>query len=172
MTRTLSYTILLVSAAVSIILVATRPEWVSDQNIFLRDFVSHEFLGLLGVILAITLASVANIHLEFNKIEERYQKVGLTKSRSNIKKGAYWLIGLFIVGVIIAVTKPIINVGATSQGVANMAALFIVLWQVLILVSLTQLVFAIPPHINDSEPEPPREAPSATGKTRRQTSRD
>ena len=76
MTRPIAYVLLTVFAAAGLVVVAARPEWASDQNSFLRNFVTHEFLSLLGVILAITLASVANIHLEFNKIEERYQRVG------------------------------------------------------------------------------------------------
>lgn len=155
MSRTLFYLILLIFGSTLLILVAVRPEWVSDQNTFLRDFVNHEFLNLLGVILAITLASVANIHLEFNKIEERYQKAGLSQSRMNIKKAAYWLIGLFVIGVIIVTVKPLINQGPVGEGITNSAALLIVLWHVLILIILTQLVFAIPPHFNRDEDRTP-----------------
>jgi hypothetical protein len=128
------------------VLVAARPSWVSDQNTFLADFVGAQFLSLLGVILAITLASVANIHLEINKIEEHYQTEGMDRTRRNLRKNANWLIGLFVAGVAITIIKPLLG-GPTGEGVANMAALFILLWHVLILVSLTELVFKIPPLI-------------------------
>lgn len=147
MSRTLSYVTLICFAAVSVVIVATRPSWVSDENDFLRGFVNHEFLNLLGVILAITLASVASIHLEFNKIEEKYERAGLTLSRANLKKNALWLIGLFVAGVLVVAIKPLLSLGATGEGFMNMAAMLIVLWHVLILLSLTNLVFAISPDL-------------------------
>ena len=102
--------------------------------------------------MAITLASVANVHLEFNKIEEKYQKRGITQSRANLAKGAYWLIGLFLLAVVLVTLKPILCGGETAQAIINMAAITIVLWHVLILISLTQFVFAIEPEI-----KPPKE---------------
>ena len=145
--KVIAYTILILFFAVSISLIAARPEWVGDSNAFLKTFVGSDFLNILGVILAITLASIANIHLEFNKIEERYQRKGLDKSRDNIKKNAAWLIGLFCLGVLIVIVKPLICGGEVGTAIANMAALGVLLWQILILISLNQLVFAIPPHI-------------------------
>lgn len=160
MNRTLSYVVLVLFVAVSIALIAARPDWVSDQNGFLLGFVNHEFLNLLGVILAITLASVANIHLEFNKIEERFGKEGLTTSRTNLKKNATWLVSLFMFGLFIVTLKPLISFHEVGQAIANTAALFVVLWHVLILVSLNQLVFAIPPHITPTAPPAPHSPPS------------
>lgn len=165
MTRTLNYVVIIIFTAVSLVLVAARPEWVSDQNSFLKNFVNHEYVNILGVILAITLASVSNLHLEFNKIEERYRRVFLYKSRLNLKKGGYWLIGLFIAGLVIVVVKPLVPGGPTGEGIANMAALLTLLWQVLILISITQLVFAIPADITkgaDPSPPQPREPGAET----------
>lgn len=55
-------------------IVITQPAWLSDRNDFLRDLSSRDILPVLGVILVITLASAAQLHLEFNKIEERAKK--------------------------------------------------------------------------------------------------
>ncbi|MEO3387887.1 hypothetical protein [Mesorhizobium sp. CAU 1741] len=146
MNRTIGYCLLMMFATAAFIVALVRPAWISDQNTFLADFVNHEFLNILGVILAITLASTANIHLAFNRIEERYQTPGgLTKSRQNLTKSTYWLIGLFIAAVALVVAKPVVCQGETAQGLFNAAALLILLWHVLVLVSLTQLVFRIEP---------------------------
>lgn len=147
MNRPLAYGILVVFAALSIALAAAKPEWVSDNNKFLAGFVTHELLGLLGVILAITLASISSVHLEFNKIEERHKKRGLTKSRKNLMKAAYWLIALFVAAVGLVVLKPLVCSSPAGEAIVNMLALLIVLWHVLILISLTQLIFAIEPEI-------------------------
>ena len=44
-----------------------KPEFLAN-NVFLVEFVNQELLALLAVILAITFASVANIHLALNRI--------------------------------------------------------------------------------------------------------
>lgn len=71
---------------------------------------NHELLAVLGVILAITLASAAQLHLTFNQIEESYQdKGGLSRSRRRVHSAAYWLIGLFLVAVLLVVVKPLLG---------------------------------------------------------------
>jgi hypothetical protein len=37
--------------------------WLSDDNTFLKNFVNQELLAVLGVIVTITLASAASLHL-------------------------------------------------------------------------------------------------------------
>jgi hypothetical protein len=147
MNSTLGYVILFLYCACSASIVACRPDWFDDQNRFLKEFVTYNFLSLLGVILAITLASIANIHLEFNKIEERYKNRGLAISRQNLRSNAHWLISSFVCGVLIVLVKPIAVSGTTSEAFFNAAAMLILLIHVLILISLTQLIFAIEPDV-------------------------
>jgi hypothetical protein len=148
MTRPLAFSLLAIFAAMSVAVSAARPDWVSDQNGFMKNFINHELLALLGVILAITLASIASIHLEFNKIEERYKKRGLQKSRENLRKNAYWLISLFVAAVAIVAAKPVMCGGPVAEALANMSGMLILLWHLLILIALTQLVFSIEPELN------------------------
>jgi len=153
MTKGMAYGTLLAFALLSIVLMAARPDWVSDQNIFLREFVNHELINVLGITLAVTLASAAQIHLAFNGIEEKYKKRdALKRSRSELRQDTYWLISLFVAGVAVVTIKPIAAAGsATDQAFFNMLALFFLLWHVLIMVSLTQLVFAIEPEFFHDE---------------------
>jgi len=146
MSKSLAYLTLLVAAATLVVISVAKPMYLSDANGFLRNFVNHEFLNVLGVFLAITLASVANIHLAFNRIEERHSKRNaLVKSRQNLKKTAYWLISLFCVGGLVVIVKPVACTSEISVALFNSAAIIIVLWHVLILISLTELVFRIEP---------------------------
>lgn len=159
MNKTVGNVTLIVYVAVAICVASTQPTWVDDTNSFLSNFVNHELLNLLGVILAITLASVVNIHFEFNKIEERYQREGALKvSRENLKRNTTVLIALFLIAVALVIVKPLVAVGSVGQALTNMGALMIVLWHVLILISLTQLAFAIPP---DIRPQPEAPTPPA-----------
>jgi hypothetical protein len=144
MNKTIAYCIIITLSATLLIISVVRPELLSDSNSFLHGFVNHELLD--GRDLRITLASTANIHLAFIRIEERHNAPGtLAKSRSNLKKATYWLIGLFITGAVGVVLKPISTNAATVEAIFNSGSLVILLWQVLILVSLTQLVFLIKP---------------------------
>ncbi|MBB2695137.1 UNVERIFIED_ORG: hypothetical protein GGI63_006111 [Rhizobium esperanzae] len=167
MNRNLSYGCLLAFAVMAVVLVAARPEWVSDQNTFLAEFMKSQLLSVLGTILAITLASVANVHLEINKIEEKYGREGLPKTRENLRKNARWLVGLFVAGVAVAFTKPLVSGTLTGQGVANLSGMFILLWHILILLSLMQLVFSIPPIVSKpSQPATVADTPQRTNKPR------
>lgn len=146
MNRTLAYSTLIFIGVGLIVISVTKPQYLSDSNSFLSQFVNHEFQNILGVILAITLASVANIHLAFNRIEEKFNKPNaLVKSRANLKKSSYWLIGLFIVGGVLVVVKPIACVSEVSIALFNSGAILVLVWHILILISLTELVFRIEP---------------------------
>jgi hypothetical protein len=108
----------------------------------------------MGVILAITLASSAQIHLAFNRIEEQYKaRNALEKSRRNLRLATYNLIVMFVVGVAIVAIKPIACGSPTAEGVFNMLCMFILFVHVLLLVSLTQIVFRIEPEFIEEESE-------------------
>lgn len=120
--------------------------WVlSDKNAFFASFVNHELLNLLGVIVAITLASAANLHLEFNRIEDAAKKIILTKTRAAVKRSALWLIALFALAFLIVIIKPLIPANDIGYSLLNGMAVLIVLFNLLVLVDLTQLVFRIQP---------------------------
>jgi formate hydrogenlyase subunit 4 len=152
MKSSLYWCTIIVSVGVVLALSANAPVVLSDQNHFLRDFINHEYLNILGVILAITLASAGQLHLVFNQIEERYKiEGGLRKSRSNVHKAAYGLIALFLGGVVIVVIKPLVSVAAWAESLVNGAALIVLLWVVLILLSLVRATFRISPKIDSDE---------------------
>jgi hypothetical protein len=150
MTPTIAYCTLIVSAGIIIVLSAYAPLLLSDANRFLREFVNHEFLSVLGVILAITLASTAQLHLTLNQIEERYKQAGgLSRTKVHVHRAAHCLIWLFVAGVTVVVLKPILAIQAWRQSLFNGMAIFIIVWNVLILMVVTRTVFKIKPKIDD-----------------------
>lgn len=155
MTRGIAYAILIAFGTLALVLVAARPDWAGDQNKFLRDFVNHEFINVLGITLAVTLASAAQIHLAFNRTEEAFRAPnGLRRARIELTRAVYWLISLFVAGVAVVAIKPIASTGSpTGEAFFNMAALFVLLWHVLLMISLTQLVFSIEPVILEEAPK-------------------
>jgi uncharacterized membrane protein len=149
MTKSVYICSLICNAAVLLVLTAVRPEILSDDNKFLAGFVNQEFLAIAGVMLSITLASAAQIHLKLNEIEEKHGRVFLVRTRANVRSGAYFLIMLFLVGVLLVVAKPIIADRSWVQSAFNGAALFVLLWMTLVLTALTRLIFAIKPDLKD-----------------------
>jgi hypothetical protein len=140
-----------VVAGVLVVVVAARPAWLSDSNEFLRNFVNHEYLNVLGVILAITLASLSQAHLTLNRIEEQRGYEFLGETRREIKEAAFWLIALFVAGFIIALAKPLACTSETSTAIANALAIFILTMYVLILVDITMAVFDLKANIHHDD---------------------
>lgn len=123
---------------------------MSDQNSFLKGFVNHEFLNVLGVILAITLASLAQLHLSINTLEERAGRAFLRGARDEIKSSARWLIGGFLVGLVLVWLKPLLGspdalANARIEAVFNSGALLLLGFYVLILIDITGSVFEVEP---------------------------
>lgn len=139
----ISKVILVVSVGVSVCLVAYRPEWVGDQNEFLREFINHEFLNILGLILAITLASLSQLHLSLGKLVGSLGQEGLSEIRSEIRSSAVWLILGFILGLVAVALKPLIVFGEAGGATVNAFCMFILLFYILILTDITLSVFDI-----------------------------
>lgn len=125
------------------------PAILSDKNMFLKDFVGAQMLSFLGVVVTITLASAANLHFELNKLEAEKGVRGFVKSRQSIRQSANWLIGLLVLAVVLLVVKPSFGATDMAQSIANGLALVIVLFNVLVLIDLTQMAFRIDPDLPD-----------------------
>lgn len=144
--------VLVVVGGILIAMVIVRPEWISDNNTFLREFINHEYLNMLGVILAITIASLAQAHLSLNRLEEQRGYEFLGGTRHEIKSAAYWLLGLFAAGFVVVLAKPIVCSSETALAVANAIAIIILAFYVLILVDITTALFDLKADINKDEP--------------------
>lgn len=132
-----------------IVLSLTAPAVLSDKNSFLKGFVNQELLGFLGVVVTITLASAANLHLELNKLEEQIKKRVFNETRNAVKMSAYSLIKMLLLALVIVVSKPLIVITddyLISSSFLNGAALLIVFANILILADLMQTAFKLEPH--------------------------
>lgn len=130
--------------AVAVVLTCTtvsRPEWLSDDNAFLKDFIGKDSLAALGVILAITLASLSQVHLTLGKIRDKVDAQIIGSLRREIKSSAVWLITMFVISVVLLLIKPLVICGDTSEAVINSVALFIICFYICILIDVTMGVF-------------------------------
>jgi hypothetical protein len=144
MSRSVGYFVLGISLALVAILAIFRPSTLSDHNLFLAGFVTHELLSILGVILAITIASAGQLHLTLNEVERLYKSPGaFNKTRRGVHSAAYVLIGLFLAALAVVLIKPLVPSAEWSQSIFNGLAVVILIWNALILISITQTIFAI-----------------------------
>jgi hypothetical protein len=149
MNKAIPICVLIVAAGLVLACAISAPNLLADSNRFLHDFINYELLGVMVVILAITLGSVAQLHLEFNRIEERYKRRALTQSRYGVRSAAFWLIWLFLGAVVLVTLKPLLANTEWSETLFNGFGLIILLWDILILAELTLTIFAIRPHIEE-----------------------
>ena len=139
---------ILVLIALIVVLTAAsicRPLLLTDTgNPFLKDFVNQELLAFLGVIVTITLASAANLHLEFNRLES-LTKETFVEARRAIKAYAILLLWLFGIAFALVVLKPIVAISPTINAAFNSGAIVIVVLNILSLADLTMAIFRIRP---------------------------
>lgn len=146
MTKCVAWCSLICLFAVVVVCSLKQPELLSEKNSFMKDFVGKDFLALLWVILTITIGSASQLHLSFNQLEEHYHRIGgLQKARDGVKQAVYILIGLFLLSIVLVIVKPLIASKPWIQSLLNGTAIWIIYFYVLVLIDLTQTVFAIPP---------------------------
>lgn len=146
----------IVGLGVAAVVIVCEPSWLSDENEFLKGFVNHEFLNVLGVILAITLASLAQLHLGINTLEERAGRAFLQGARREIRSSARWLIAGFLGGLFLVWLKPLLGSGevlsnARIEATVNTIALYLLVFYALILIDITGSIFDVEPDLGPNK---------------------
>jgi hypothetical protein len=147
MSKTVARVIFVGGLIVWMVTLVARPDTISDANAFLRGFVTHELLGFLAVVVTITLASAAQLHLALNQLEATAgMKDKFPNTRGSVRRSAYALLWALGTALILVVVKPM-AVPATGnvsvEAFFNGAALMLVLGSLLTLVDLTEAAFKI-----------------------------
>jgi hypothetical protein len=137
--------ILIVWIAVSGSVAITHPSWLSDKNEFLKNFVNHELLAYLGVIVTITLASVANLFVSLLKIEEDRNSIIFKKTKRDLKHISIALILTLVVALPLVVLKPILPNFDWVQALLNSMAVWLVAFSMLLLADATLALFELDP---------------------------
>ena len=144
MGKATSVTILIVWTGLWLGLVAAAPWGLSNHNTFLANFVNHEFLGFMGVLVTISLASAANIFLELTRMEDRLNRAAFPKTKLDVRHSAYALIWLLVSAVAIVIVKPLIGAcGDRADAFSNGAAVTVMIVAILTLADLTKTAFSM-----------------------------
>lgn len=142
-----------VSVAAWLVISLAAPWALGDtQNTFLKNFVNHEMLSFLGVVVTITLASAASLHLELNKLEELAGSRVFIVTRRRIHLSAYALIWALVLAIALVTAKPLFGPSDTATSLANGAAILIILFNVLVLADITKLTFSLEPNFKEPLP--------------------
>jgi len=145
--KTIASCSLIVWVGLWFLLVAAAPWSISDSNSFLKGFVNQEFLSFMGVVVTITLASVANLYLALNGLEDRVDRPIFIKTKSHIRHSAYMLIAMLVCSLVLVVLKPLIVCGERSAAFVNGASITVVWISILILIDLTKAAFNLDPRV-------------------------
>ncbi|MEN2787949.1 hypothetical protein ACFOKI_16350 [Sphingomonas qilianensis] len=143
MKQTRAWGILIALTAMLAAASAYQPYYITDKgNTFFAGFVTWELLSFLGVIVTITLASAASLHLELNKLQEATRE-SFGEARAAVRMCAYSLLILFAIAFVVVMVKPTVE-GPHWNAALNSVAVLIVIFNLAILADLTMAVFCIP----------------------------
>lgn len=119
------------------------PAWLATNG-FLVAFVNHELLNIQAVIMTITIATIATIHIWFNELEEKHKKKVFGDARADINNSAMWLICLFLATLILLITRSFFE-NQTALSLFNGVAVIILVTNVLVLIDILAVVKALTP---------------------------
>lgn len=139
------YGIFFCSATVVFAIVVCRPSWLVD-NKFIDEFVGPELLSLLVVILTITFASVANIHLSLHRFTvsaSKERRESIRDIRTEINYNAWLIFSAFVICVISLFVKGTVGDNLVGEAVTNGVCLLVLLLNVLVMHDLYHAIFAL-----------------------------
>jgi hypothetical protein len=120
----------------------TAPWILGDDNSFLAWFVEAGFLGYMGVLVSISVASAINVQARLVGVEER-ARGSLERSRKALERSTYALIWSLFAATLIAVLKPLAGKGDIAASLFNCAALLTMLFSGLVLADIVGSAFSL-----------------------------
>lgn len=144
MNKTISFCAILVLVGLIVVFSVFFPKILSDSNSFMAGFVNHELLAFLGVIVTVTLASAANLHLTLNKLEEDKRVKVFSKARAKIRLSCNFLLSILVIAFFLVFLKPVLTANnEVAQAFANGFAIFLVCCSILVLIDITRSILMI-----------------------------
>lgn len=151
MTRVTLILIILFMGAVGVTMSIVWPS-VLAENVFLKNFVNHEILSLLVVVLTITFASVANIHLTISqtqtKIEDAQERKRIEEQfakplRRETASSAWLLFWAFVVCFLAVLVKGQFGEVERAVSAVHAVALIVIFINAAVLYDIYGAVFAL-----------------------------
>jgi hypothetical protein len=117
------------------------------KNKFLEGFINQEILSIMAVIMTISIASIATIHIWFNELEDKHGKKVFGSARKEINQAAFYFIGLFLAQLLCLIVRslPIFDGSTTALSLFNGGSVILLLCSVLTLLDIMGVVRALTP---------------------------
>jgi hypothetical protein len=100
------------------------------ENQFLVDFVNHEYINVLAVIVTVSMVSVVQIHLEYTRIERRFKMKVFGYARRTVNSSAAILVFLLAFAFVVSFMRAQVSVS-----IAHTVALLTILEALFIMFS-------------------------------------
>jgi hypothetical protein len=137
---------MIVLAGVFVAMSVCMPKILAD-NEFLKGFINQEVLSIMAVIMTISIASIATIHIWFNELEDKHQKKVFGSARREINQAAFYFIGLFVAQLVCLITRslPLFHGSDVALSLFNGGSVLLLLCSVLTLIDIMGVVRALTP---------------------------
>ena len=140
--RPLQTATILILSALFIALSVCTPELLS-KNLFLKDFVNHEYINVLSVIVTVSLVSVTQIHLEYSRLERRFIVKVFEEARKTINLGALLLTSMLVLSFVISFIRAELIHSPVSVSLVHSISLITVLICVFVMYDLVRTVYVL-----------------------------
>lgn len=97
--------VLTIFVAISLATISIVTPNILSENGFLVNFINHEILNILAVIVTVTLVSITQVHLEFGRIERRYKENVFAGARRELNQTTWALGSSFVLALIALILK-------------------------------------------------------------------
>jgi hypothetical protein len=118
---------------------------VISNNKFLADFIEDQILNILAVIMTISIASIATIHIWFNELEAKYDKKVFGPARHQVNQSAFFFIACFVVEIIVLIVRAWFDGNSTAIALFDGVAMIVLLCSVFTLIDLMGVVRELTP---------------------------
>ena len=116
-----------------------------SHNKFLADFINDQILNILAVIMTISIASIATIHIWFNELEDKHKKTVFGPARRQINQAAIFFIVLFVGAVMLLIVRSYFEGNDMAMSLFNGFAMLILLCNLLTLADIMGVVKELTP---------------------------
>lgn len=119
-----------------------RPEFLSGND-FLKEFVNHEYINVLSVMVTVSLVSIVQIHLEYMRIERRYKGKFFAIARRGVTLSGLILVAMLLFAFPLSFAKAHMAEDATATSIIYTLALLTIAESILIMYGLIRTVGVI-----------------------------
>lgn len=116
---------------------------VMSENKFLIDFVNHEYINVLTVIVTVSLVSVIQIHLEYTRIERKFKMRVFADARKKVNTSALVLVSILVLAFVLSFFRAWFLQNDAAISIIHCVALLTVLEGVFVMYDLVQTVYVM-----------------------------